>query len=131
MIATRLDVPLRVMDQLRGQEFGLADGLPWNQVINTFGGTPTQAPDLPIAEGAESWNDYASRVLGALDRILRDHLGQRIILVGHGKTVALAGARLAGELQPALTFSGYLLEHGAFSRWTVDHRTPLGWKRLR
>src|SRR5664279_2968261 len=85
IIGARLDLPVTVIPALRGQDFGAADGRLWSDVTAAFGGPPTHRPELPIADGAESWNDYAARVILALTGLLSAHEGQRLLLVAHGK----------------------------------------------
>jgi probable phosphoglycerate mutase len=117
IIGTRLGNPVTVVDALRGQEFGAADGRPWQEVIRGFGGPPTHNPDRPIAHGAESWNDYADRVLAALAEVLAEHAGERVLLVGHGKTAGLAGALLSGASEPRCSAEDFIVDHGALSHW--------------
>jgi probable phosphoglycerate mutase len=123
IVSTRLGTPVTVVDALRGQEFGDADGESWEDVIGRFGGPPADDPDRPIAAGAESWNSYAARVLAALSTVLADHAGRRVLLVGHGKTTGLAGALLSGAADPPSSAAGFIVDHGALSHWrrTADH----------
>jgi 2,3-bisphosphoglycerate-dependent phosphoglycerate mutase len=117
IIAARLAIPVTVVDALRGQEFGAADGRPWEHVIHEFGGPPVHDPDRPIAQGAESWNDYADRVLAALAAVLAEHAGRRVLLVAHGKTTGLAGALLSGVPDPRSRATEFIVDHGALSHW--------------
>jgi probable phosphoglycerate mutase len=117
IIGARLAKPVVVVEELRGQEFGAADGQSWEHVIREFGGPPTHDPDRPIAEGAESWNAYADRVLAALAAVLAEHAGRRVLLVGHGKTTGLAGALLSGVADPRSYATDFIVDHGALSRW--------------
>jgi 2,3-bisphosphoglycerate-dependent phosphoglycerate mutase len=117
IIGTRLARPVTVVPALRGQEFGAADGRSWEHVVGEFGGPPALDPDRPIAQGAESWNSYADRVLAALSTLLAEHAGRRLLLVGHGKTTGLAGALLSGASDPRSRVTDFILDHGALSRW--------------
>jgi 2,3-bisphosphoglycerate-dependent phosphoglycerate mutase len=124
IIGTRLTSPVTVVEELAGQEFGAADGQPWEQVTGRFGGTPAHDPGRPIAAGAESWNSYADRVLAALAGILAQHAGQRVLLVAHGKTSGLAGALLSGAPDPRASVSEFIIDHGTLSQWrrhSSDH----------
>jgi 2,3-bisphosphoglycerate-dependent phosphoglycerate mutase len=124
LISTRLNLPVVVMEQLRGQEFGAADGQPWVQAIQTLGAPPAEVPDRAIAAGAETWTRYARRVLAALKSVLAEQDGRRLLIVGHGKTVALAGALLSGAASPATGWQPHLIAHGTLSHWV---RTGSGW----
>jgi 2,3-bisphosphoglycerate-dependent phosphoglycerate mutase len=125
IIGARLAMRVTVVDALRGQEFGAADGQSWERVIQRFGGRPTHDPDRPIAEGAEAWNTYADRVLAALAEVLTEHAGRRVLLVGHGKTTGLAGALLSGASDPRARATDFVIDHGALSRW---RRGPCCWE---
>ena len=124
IIGARLGLPVAVVDELRGQEFGTADGRSWQLVTSGFGGPPAHRPDHAIADGAEPWNAYADRVLAALDEVLTGHAGERIVLVGHGKTVGLACALLSGAPDPRASGPDLTVDHGALSHW---RRGPSRW----
>jgi probable phosphoglycerate mutase len=126
-IAAGLARPVVVVENLRGQDFGAADGRSWQQITEAFGGPPWQYPDRPIAPGAEPWNDYAARVLAALRTVLEVHAGRRILLVAHGKTIGLAGALLSGAADPASSAPGLVIDHGALSYWS---QSAEGWAVL-
>ncbi len=124
VIGARLGLPVTVSKQLRGQEFGAADGQPWEGVTNGFGGPPAHDPDRPIAPGAETWNRYADRVLAAIRALLTAHPGRRVVVVAHGKTAGLAGALLSGATDPRAGATDYVIDHAALSLW---RRRPDGW----
>jgi 2,3-bisphosphoglycerate-dependent phosphoglycerate mutase len=131
-IAATLGLPVTVLDALRGQDFGAADGQSWLRVTRAFGGPPDWDPDRPIAAGAEPWNAYAERVLAALARLLVDQAGRRLLVVGHGKTVGLTGALLSGAADPARAAPEHVVDHGGLVHWRMvrDAGTgPLRWDR--
>jgi probable phosphoglycerate mutase len=127
IIAARLVVAVTVAEVVRGQEFGVADGQRWDDVVRAFGGPPVSDPDRPVSDGAEAWNAYAGRVLAGLARLLHAHAGRRLLLVGHGKTTGLAGAMLSGAADPRGAAGAFVLEHGALSHWCEG---PSGWQLL-
>jgi 2,3-bisphosphoglycerate-dependent phosphoglycerate mutase len=124
IVGARLARPVTVVEALRGQEFGAADGGLWEQVVADFGGPPGHDPDRPVAPGAESWNAYADRVLTALTALLAAYASRRLLVIGHGKTTGLAGALLAG-VDPRARAEDYVVAHGGFSHWRND---PDGWQ---
>jgi probable phosphoglycerate mutase len=127
IIGSRLRLPVVEVAGLRGQDFGHADGASWQAVTASFGGEPSSRPDVPIAEGAESWNTYADRVLSTLRSVLAEHAGRRICLVGHGRTTALAAALLSGAPDPWDIDPESVLEHGSLARWRLDRA---GWRQV-
>jgi 2,3-bisphosphoglycerate-dependent phosphoglycerate mutase len=127
IVAARLGRPVAVVDALRGQEFGEADGRSWQHVIERFGGPPAHDPDRPVAPGAESWNAYADRVLAALTGVLETYARGRVLLVVHGRTTGLAGALLSGSPDPRGHEAEFAVGHGRWVRW---RREPDGWHLL-
>jgi probable phosphoglycerate mutase len=128
LIGEALGVPVVVVDGVRGQDFGTADGRSWLQVTADFGGPPIRDPDRPIADGAEAWNTYAERVLRTLTRLLTRQAGRPVLLIGHGKTVGLAGALLSGAADPASSAGSFVIDHGALTHWRWTDGAPAsGW----
>lgn len=119
VIGFRLGMPLTAVEALRGQEFGAADGRPWQDVFRAFGGPPAHAPDRAVAAGAEPWNDYADRVLAALTEVLAEHAGRRILVVAHGRTAGLAAALVYGAADPRVAAVDLVTGHGTISRLTT------------
>jgi probable phosphoglycerate mutase len=132
IIGHRLGLPVTTVDALRGQEFGQADGRGWQAVTTAFGGPPTHAPDRAIAPGAETWAVYAERVLAALDLLLAGADGHRVLLVAHGKTIALACTLLQGAADPAVGVERYGGDHGGLTHWQrrSDPAGPASWRLL-
>jgi probable phosphoglycerate mutase len=120
IVASRLGQPVVVVERLAGQEFGSADGRRWERVTEEFGGPPIHQPDRPVADGAEPWNVYADRVLAVLTEILADRAGQRVCVVGHGKTTGLAGALLSGAPDPRSAAAALVVSHGALAVWRQE-----------
>lgn len=120
IVGRRLGLPVLVVHQLAGQEFGAADGRSWERVTRGFGGPPTHDPDRPIAPGAEAWNAYADRVLAALAGILARYAGRRVCVVAHGRTAALAGALLSGAPDPRVVTHDQSPEHAELTVWRHD-----------
>jgi len=50
----------------------------------------------PLAEGAESFTEFAGRIRAAWERIGRDHAGERVMLVSHGGTLRTLIGHLIG-----------------------------------
>lgn len=70
---------------------GEADGMTWDEVINTFGGPDwDQDPRQPFAPGGESWMDFYERCERALAALVQRHPGERVILVVHGGVIEQA-----------------------------------------
>lgn len=87
-----------VDDDLRETDFGAWEGLTlaeiqqrWPAVAAAWRCDPRQAPP-----GGESFADTARRVNRACDRLLRDHGGKRVLVVGHISPMKILLCRALG-----------------------------------
>jgi 2,3-bisphosphoglycerate-dependent phosphoglycerate mutase len=125
-VGDRLGLTATVEDELRGPDHGEADGQLSQDVKATFGGPPQHNPEQPYAPGSETWSEYLRRAVAALRRILTDHSGARILIIGHGETTDAAHSLLL-DLPPAAgNGPGFVTEHTGLVRWQhhVDARCP-------
>jgi probable phosphoglycerate mutase len=119
-IASQLDMTMLVEHELRGPDHGLADGRQWSEIKAAFGSALQHQPDKVIAEGGESWNQYLARAASALDRILRRHDGQRILVVAHGETIEAAHTLLL-QLPPGMSSKVWFnAGHTAIAHWQLQ-----------
>jgi probable phosphoglycerate mutase len=117
LLADRLGLQVAVLEELRGPDHGDADGRPWTEVKNAFGGNPQRHPDRAYADGAEPWTTYLHRACAAIGQILTRHEGQRILVAAHGETI-LAANTLLLELPPDLgSRAGFTVDHSAVTVW--------------
>jgi broad specificity phosphatase PhoE len=79
ILAAPHEVPVLVDPGLREIDIGSWSGLTRAEIAERF-------PDGGRPDG-ESHEEHAARVRAAVVRIARDHLGERILLVGHGGTI--------------------------------------------
>ena len=106
-----------VMDELRGPDHGEADGLPWAQIKEAFGGNPQRHPERPYAVGAETWNAYLERAGRQLQQQITARDGQNILIAGHGETI-LAANTLLLELPTGLSArTGFTVDHACITCW--------------
>ena len=117
IVAARLDLAYQCDTDLRGPDHGDADGRPWADVKQAFGGTAQHRPDQPYAPGSDSWFSYQHRAHTALRRILTDQQGQRILIVGHGETIDAAHTMLLQLPANACQHATFWTNHTGISRW--------------
>lgn len=132
IIAVKLQLPIRDEPSLREQDYGSADGMPWDEVVGAFGGIPALEPQRPIAPGAETWTQYLRRATRALDRILTRHSGQRILITGHGETVDASFRLMLGLAATSRGQAGFAARHASLTHWSQHPvaltRPAAGWR---
>jgi probable phosphoglycerate mutase len=124
LVSAVLGLDVVIEPDLRPADCGEADGRPWSEVVAAFGGVPALQPDRPIAPGAESWGQYLSRTRRALERLLVEHTGQRVLVVAHGETVSATSQlllELPAEIQARTVFAS---SPASLTHWA---RRPLPW----
>ena len=75
ILGVALDLPVCTETGLNGPDHGEADGRPWAEIAEAFGGLPQSDPDRPYARGSETWNGYLSRVGSCLQQLNRKNYG--------------------------------------------------------
>jgi probable phosphoglycerate mutase len=105
---------------LRGPDHGAADGQPWATIKTAFGSALQHQPDKVIADGGESWNGYLTRAKTALEQILQQHQGQRILVVGHGETIEAVHTLLLGLSEGTSVGVWFTSGHTAIARWQLQ-----------
>ena len=66
------------------------DGKPFEDFAEWYDWPPTSNPYVGWAEGAEPWAEFVLRVGRELDRIVRDHPGETVVVVCHGGVIGAA-----------------------------------------
>ncbi|MBE1487496.1 histidine phosphatase family protein [Plantactinospora soyae] len=117
IIRQALQLPPDVEPELRGPDHGDADGQPWADVKTAFQGPPQHAPDIPYANGSETWNQYLARATKALQKILARHDGERILIAAHGETIEAANNLLLALPQNTCLRLGFVTDHASVTRW--------------
>jgi probable phosphoglycerate mutase len=116
IITARLGIEATQVEELRGLDHGDADGQPWHQVKTAFAGPPQHRPDRPIAPGAETWNAHLDRVTTTLTTIVDRHVGDSVLIIGHGETIEAANAWLL-HLPRDGQAPGFITDHACLTHW--------------
>ena len=67
---------------------GECDGLPWEEYRQRYGFDMRAEPQRPMSPGGESLASFHERVQARLARLLRDRLGETVVIVTHGGVVS-------------------------------------------
>lgn len=118
IIGSAIDLSPVTEPDLREQDPGSADGKPWADVVTALGGPPHLQPERRLAVGGESWNDYLIRATSALDRIIHQHEGQRILIMGHGETIEASFRLLLGLNSRSPIRAGFAAHPASITRWS-------------
>jgi probable phosphoglycerate mutase len=101
---------------------GDADGLDWVEYSRRYGAVDMiSEPDRPFAPGGESWTGFHERVEHLMDRLARDHPGERVMAFCHAGVIAASmrirfASPLAGGPRLVPTNTG-------LTRWAFDEQT--------
>lgn len=80
---------------------GECDGLTWEQYQGRYGFDMRKEPDRPMSPGGESLGSFQARVERRLERMVRDHAGQTVVIVCHGGVVSAASLSLMSHVMHA------------------------------
>lgn len=122
IISSTLDLSAGMRDNLRDPDYGSADGRLWTDVAASVRGEPEDRIATPIAPGAEAWADYIARATAAIERIVTEHNGQKVMLVAHGETVSAAAYLFCRLPSATRLHAGFTTTETGVTRWA---RTPL------
>ncbi|MBB1059160.1 histidine phosphatase family protein [Marilutibacter spongiae] len=110
-------LPLRLEPRLAEYRFGAWEGVPMQELADTqgealgrFWADPLRFPP----PGAESIEAFAARLTGALDAIVADHAGRRVLVPTHGGAIRLL--RCLAEGRPLRAMSDYDVGHASLHR---------------
>ena len=113
---------------LRERSLGDLDGLPYEEARlrhpELWQRMLARDPDA-VPPGAEHADVVYARVTAAIARIVRDHAGERIVVVSHGLALYHAFAYICGLGSPALPLPVFVLVDNA-SITQVEHRVHPG-----
>ena len=98
VIAARHGLTVEVHPELREIDVGEAAGKRWDD--GTLGPSALTAESDEFVQwtGGESLEDALARSLGCVDRLVHEHAGERIVIVGHGGITRILVSHFLGTL---------------------------------
>ncbi len=94
------------------------DAHSWEDVPPSTEWPPVTNPYQPWADGAEPWADFTLRVGRELDRLVRAHAGDTVVVACHGGVVA-AAATIFGDL-PLRSRLRLQVDNTSLTEWRLD-----------
>ncbi|HEU4321924.1 MAG TPA: histidine phosphatase family protein [Roseiflexaceae bacterium] len=133
LVAEALKLPIAWDDDLHELRPGDSDGLHVNEARDRYEGFARFLEDLytPIAPGAESWGTFQTRVSAALERLIRRHTGQSVVLVAHGGVIEVSFLHFLGLGPEARTRAAFHGRNTSITHWR--HQESVGrleWRLL-
>ena len=100
-ISRRTGLPLNLHPGLAEMNFGQAEGIVISEIANLYPEIYTRLNDLDDHDvgfpGGESRREFVNRIESALDDVVNENMGSRVIVVAHGGVIAAATALMLGE----------------------------------
>lgn len=118
-VAEALGLPIIWDDDLHELRPGDADGLAFTELRERYPQVSRfiVEPYAPLAPGGESWATFQHRTAAALDRIVRAHQGQRVVVVAHGGVIEVAFLHLLGLGPEARSRLAFHMQNTAITHW--------------
>ena len=93
------------------------DGKPFDEFAEWYDWPPTANPYVGWTDGAEPWAEFLVRVGRELDRIVREHAGEMVVVVCHGGVIGAALSVFA-ELPIRQPFR-LLIDNTSMTEWSL------------
>lgn len=119
LAAGALGLPIIWDDELHELRPGEADGLHVREAAARYQGFARFLQEIytPIAPGGESWGSFQMRGSAALERIVRDHPGQHIVVVAHGGLIEVSFLHLLGLGPQTRARAAFHAQNTAITHW--------------
>ncbi|HUY79952.1 MAG TPA: histidine phosphatase family protein [Ktedonobacterales bacterium] len=134
IIAPAFNLPVLLDDDAQELRVGDADGLTWEQYIEKYGPPPDfrEEPYRPLFIGGENWGEFVLRVGTTIDRIVREHEGQSIVLVCHGGFIDTSFLVNLGMNTLALPQAQFHTRNTSITHWErLRYGSELRWRLVR
>ena len=123
ILAPAFGLPIVFDDDLQELRPGEADGLPEEEFRERYGRPDFEHyPFRPLSPGGENWGQFVLRVGTAIDRIIRAHERQTVVLVCHGGVIDGTFLYFFGMPTLALPPFGFTPHNTAITHWRLGER---------
>lgn len=126
-ISRKSGLPLRLHPGLAEMNFGLAEGIVIAEIASLYPEVYERLNDLDdhdvsFPEG-ESRREFAQRIESALDDIINERMGEKVIVVAHGGVIAAATALMLG--QPTGDWRRYSIANCSVTHFEIATEGPI------
>lgn len=87
LLADQLGIPCEQISGLHERNWGEFSGKPWAEVQRVLGPMSLEERYTYVPPGGESWQQFESRLIGAISSILEAHKGETVAVVSHGGSI--------------------------------------------
>lgn len=124
VIAAAHGLTVEIHPELREIDVGEASGKRWDDGTLRQSFTTADSDEFVRWPGGESLEQALARSLGCLDRLVRDHAGEQLVVVGHGGITRILVSHFLGilprlERSPATNTNVTIVRFDG-SRYTVE-----------
>ncbi len=97
---------------------GEADGMTWDEVVQTFG-IPDwdEDPAAPIAPGGESWDGFVRRASDGVRALARAHPGELVVAAVHAGVIEATMISFLGVPAPVRRRGWVRIAHASMTEW--------------
>ena len=120
-------------DQVQELNPGEADGMTFEEFAAKYGKFRFD-PSRPLSPGGETWPQFKTRVVAALERICTTYADQSIMVVCHGWVIEAAFIHFLGLQHVEGPQLGFQTENTSISHWqryVPRHETHPRWRMIR
>jgi len=112
---------------------GECDGISWDDYVATYNINPRAHPYTPLSPGGESLAEFLMRAAACLHRIAREHLGETVVVAGHGGIVEASMRAFLALPSQATRTTELHIENTSVTEWeaTGGADDPLRWTLVR
>ena len=124
-------IPLHIEDNLQEMDFGVWDGIPFDQLGDEWKNIEAfwESPHSMQPPGGESLNDFAARIIHTWELLIRNNQPEHILVVCHGGVIRIIIAHLLQlDWRNAALFKQLQIDYASHTRIEIgsyDHALPV------
>jgi broad specificity phosphatase PhoE len=121
------------LDGLQERNWGIYANKPWSEVSKVLEGLSLEERYAYVPENGESWKEFEDRLIKVVDQVLKEHAGERVVIITHGGSIRALMPYLLGvpkeesfKYDPAnASITTFEYSDGAFTSIVIDDTSHL------